>query len=147
MVLANLRTPEQASSVALPVRVERPPYRALAPNGLTPGTVCWLLRNRVTQYLVWRRSFQYSGLLGNNRRRNGTATINGIGSKWTNSGLLYVGFDGQGILNVQAGAEVTNTNSFLGEYNGVYGIATVTGTGSKWTNTGDMTVGSAGSVI
>jgi T5SS/PEP-CTERM-associated repeat protein len=37
----------------------------------------------------------------------GTATITGVGSKWTNSEALYVGYSGNGVLTITAGGLVS----------------------------------------
>ncbi len=42
------------------------------------------------------------------------ATVTGAGSKWTNSGTLYVGHSGSGELTIEAGGQVSNTNGYLG---------------------------------
>ncbi len=55
---------------------------------------------------------------------NGTATVSGAGSKWTN----HLFFVGNGNLNVENGGEVTaNFSNTSGDY-------TVTGAGSNWTS-------------
>ena len=86
-----------------------------------------------------------TGYLGYNSGSTGTATVTGTGSKWTNSGSLYVGYSGSGTLNIEAGGQVSNTNGYLGYNSGSTGTATVTGTGSKWTNSGNLYVGNSGS--
>jgi fibronectin-binding autotransporter adhesin len=86
-----------------------------------------------------------SGYLGYYPGSTGTATVTGTGSKWTNSGFLYV-LSGIAILNIEAGGLVSNTNGYLSNYSGST-TATVTGTGSKWINSGDLYVGNHGSAI
>ncbi len=77
---------------------------------------------------------------------SGVATISGAGSKWTNSGYLYVGDSGSGTLNVASGGQVNNTifESYLGYYSGASGVATIAGAGSKWTCNA-LYVGNSGS--
>jgi len=77
----------------------------------------------------------------------GAVTVTGVGSKWTNSSNLYVGYRGAGTLLVEDGGEVSNTSGYLGySITAPYAaasataIATVTGTGSKWTNTRDLSI-------
>jgi len=70
-----------------------------------------------------------------------TATVTGAGSRWTNSGNLFVGYYGRGKLNIEAGGQVSNNGCYLGYYSGSTGTVTVTGTGSTWTNTGGLYVG------
>ncbi|MBM4018781.1 MAG: PEP-CTERM sorting domain-containing protein, partial [Planctomycetes bacterium] len=54
---------------------------------------------------------------------------------------LFVGYDGNGTLNVEAEGQVRNTYCYLGFDSGSTGTATVTGAGSKWTNSGALYVG------
>ena len=51
------------------------------------------------------------GFIANEGPSSGVVTVNGSGSRWTNSSNLYVGHKGAGTLNVQSGGEVTNTNA------------------------------------
>ena len=83
----------------------------------------------------------YDGRVGCTSGSNGTATVGGIGSKWTNSGNLYVGSGGTGTLNIQNGGQVSNSYGVLGTGTGCNGTATVDGSGSKWTNSKDLYVG------
>jgi T5SS/PEP-CTERM-associated repeat protein/autotransporter-associated beta strand protein len=78
----------------------------------------------------------YVGALG-----TGTVTVNGAGSSWINSDVLYIGYgsDGNGTLNIQNGGAVRNPSGFIG-YNGI-GTVTVDGAGSSWTNSGTFYVG------
>ena len=85
------------------------------------------------------------GYLGYNSGSSGTATVTGTGSKWTNSGDLYVGNYGTGTLRIEAGGQVSNSTGYLGYNSGSSGTATVTGAGSKWTNSGSLYVGNSGS--
>jgi T5SS/PEP-CTERM-associated repeat protein len=73
-----------------------------------------------------------------------TATLTGLGSTWTNSGSLNVGFSGSGSLAVEAGACVTGVSGTLGCNSGSVGVAVVTGLGSKWTSSDYLTVGKFG---
>jgi T5SS/PEP-CTERM-associated repeat protein/autotransporter-associated beta strand protein len=72
---------------------------------------------------------------------SGTATVDGIGSKWTNSGYLFVGYDGMGTLNIQNGGQVSNTIGYLGYNPSGSCTATVDGIGSQWTSSGNLFVG------
>lgn len=76
-----------------------------------------------------------SGYLGYFAGTQGTATVSGSGSKWTNSSAIYVGYNGAGTLSVQQGAQVSNSTGYLGYNAGSQGTATVTGSGSRWVNT------------
>ena len=75
----------------------------------------------------------------------GTATITGAGSQWSSStNVLFVGGTGTGILNVEAGGEVSNTIGRIARDFGSTGTATVTGAGSKWINSNVLRVGESG---
>jgi T5SS/PEP-CTERM-associated repeat protein len=84
------------------------------------------------------------GTLGYQLGAVGTATINGLGSKWTMANSLDVGRYGTGVLNIKAGGQVNNRFSYVGRYVGSSGAATVTGAGSKWTNTTILYIGFEG---
>ncbi len=84
------------------------------------------------------------GYLGYDFGSQGTATVSGSGSKWTNRSYLYVGVGGTGTLNITDGGQVSSEYGYLGYYSGSQGTATVSGSGSKWTNSGNLKVGSCG---
>ena len=85
------------------------------------------------------------GFLGYSNGSIGTATVTGIGSKWTNSSTLDVGYSfSRGTLLIEDGGQVSNTAGYLGYNSGCIGTATVTGIGSKWTNSGTLYVGKYG---
>jgi fibronectin-binding autotransporter adhesin len=86
-----------------------------------------------------------TGIIGNAFGSNGTATVTGTASTWTNNRDLYVGNSGSGTLNIQAGGQVSNINGCIGYLSGSTGTAIVTGAGSKWTNIIDLCVGDSGS--
>ncbi|MEN9667684.1 MAG: hypothetical protein RLZZ326_4047 [Planctomycetota bacterium] len=69
---------------------------------------------------------------------SGLGTVTVSGGTWSNSGLLALGADGSGTLNVTGGS-VTNTDGFLGW--GVTGVGTATVTSGTWANSGDLNVG------
>ncbi|MES2028025.1 MAG: autotransporter outer membrane beta-barrel domain-containing protein, partial [Pseudomonadota bacterium] len=83
------------------------------------------------------------GVLGFNAGSTGTATVDGVGSAWTNSGDLYLGFNGAGTLTIRNGGAVSNGISWLGFGVGS-GTATVDGVGSSWTNSANLYVGYGG---
>jgi len=84
------------------------------------------------------------GVLGHNAGSTGTATVDGAGSSWTNSGDIYVGNFGTGTLTIRNGGAVSNGISFLGLRAGSTGTATVDGAGSSWANSGTLNVGYGG---
>jgi len=79
---------------------------------------------------------------------NNTATVTGVGSLWTNTGVMHLGFDGSGnTLTVSAGGKVATTldvriGSNAGAENNKL---TVTGTDSEFTNNATLYVGANGS--
>ncbi len=81
------------------------------------------------------------GIVGNLAGSNGTATVTGAGSKWTNAGSLVVGNFGAGKLEITNGGTVSNTTANLGARSGSSGEALVSGTGSTWATSGQLTVG------
>jgi len=79
----------------------------------------------------------FEGFLGYNAAAFGTVTVES-GGRWTNSGRLYVGNHGTGILNVTGGS-VTSGGSILGDYDG--SVGTVTVTSGTWANSDNLAVG------
>ena len=82
--------------------------------------------------------------IGNFAGSQGTVTITGAGSTWTNSSLLSVGTDGTGALTIANGGVVSDTNGFIAFATGSQGTVSVTGTGSTWTNSIALFVGRFG---
>ena len=89
----------------------------------------------------------YVGVLAGS---TGTVTVTGEGSTWSNSDL-YVGCEGAGTLNIEAGGKVIAYSDafdhgwgYVGRHAGSTGTATVTGEGSTWTNSGRLYVGDKG---
>jgi T5SS/PEP-CTERM-associated repeat protein/autotransporter-associated beta strand protein len=82
---------------------------------------------------------------------HGSVTVDaGTGSAtWTNTGDLFVGYDGVGILNITGGGSVSNVNGTIGDDESSNGTATVGGGAgiSTWTNSGRLTVGSIVTVL
>ena len=72
------------------------------------------------------------------------AIVDGIGSHWTSTEQLFVGYEGQGTLAVTAGGQVTSGTGHLGFTNAGAGTVRVSGAGSRWTNTESLYVGVAG---
>jgi len=86
------------------------------------------------------------GYIGYKKGSTGKATIEGTGSNWNNSSILYIGHRGNGTLNIKDGGAVSNKyHGRLGYYADATGEVVVTGEGSTWTNDGDLTVGWLGS--
>jgi fibronectin-binding autotransporter adhesin len=75
-----------------------------------------------------------TGYLGFAYGSDGTATVTGTNSKWTNTSS-FIGYFGSGTLNIEAGGQASSSKiSYLGYQAGSTGRMTVTGAGSKWTN-------------
>jgi len=89
-------------------------------------------------------SNSYAGILACQSGAQGTVTVTGNGSKWTNSGGLYVGDEGTGTLTITDRGEVSNSYGILGHESGSQGRATISGSGSKWTNSAQLRVGYGG---
>lgn len=88
-----------------------------------------------------------TSILGEEAGSNGTATVTGTGSKWTNTGGLNVGFRGSGTLSIEGGGQVSNSSGYVGYGVGnasATGTATVAGSGLTWTNSGCLYVGYSG---
>jgi fibronectin-binding autotransporter adhesin len=85
-----------------------------------------------------------SGYLGYHSGSTGLATVNGTGSKWTNSNHLNVGYSGSGTLIIKNGGTV-NGGGHIGYNSGSTGKVTVDGSGSTWTSSYNLYVGYSGS--
>jgi T5SS/PEP-CTERM-associated repeat protein len=89
-----------------------------------------------------------SANIANAHGSNGSVTVGGAGSTWTNSNYLLVGYAGTGSLAISNGGKVSVAANGLGTaigYNaGSSGTVTVDGVGSNWSNSGGLTVGNSG---
>ena len=75
------------------------------------------------------------GAIGNAPGSQGTVTVTGPGSTWTNTGTLVVGGLGTGTLTIQGGGVVNSgAGGSVGLAAGSTGTVTVTGPGSSWNN-------------
>ena len=80
---------------------------------------------------------------------NGTLTVDGTNSTWTNAattGLFVGGSDttargGTGTVNVTNGGQITSDHTYLGYNKDSSGTVTVSGVNSKWTMNNDSTIG------
>ena len=82
--------------------------------------------------------------MGYSSTGDGTATVTGTDSSWTNSAFFYVGRSGMGTLNVEAGGSVSGMWGYMGLNSASNGTVTVTGTDSSWTNSAGLAVGRYG---
>ncbi len=95
-----------------------------------------------------------TGQIGQFGGTTGAVTVagvdpNGTPSTWDNSSQLYVGFSGDGTLDITGGGVVTNTLGLIGEDPNSTGAVTVAGvdpngTPSTWTNSSNLFVGDRG---
>jgi len=80
----------------------------------------------------------------------GEVTVDGAGSTWDNGiwGSIYVGYEGDGVLNITNGGAVNNCYGHIGYKSGSTGEVTVDGAGSTWDNGhGYVRVGCEGSGV
>ncbi|MBL8890905.1 MAG: PEP-CTERM sorting domain-containing protein, partial [Planctomycetaceae bacterium] len=84
-----------------------------------------------------------SGYVAASASSVGLASVSGAGSRWENSGDLYIGRSGFGTLEVSNGGVVENHHGYIASHGGT-STATVTGAGSHWANAGNLSVGAAG---
>jgi T5SS/PEP-CTERM-associated repeat protein/autotransporter-associated beta strand protein len=89
------------------------------------------------------------GYVGNQVGSNGTVTVSGVGSTWSNAGNFRMGNLGTGTLNILAGGTVSVTgmdhHARIGNDVGGVGTATVDGAGSTLSSENLLLVGRAGS--
>jgi T5SS/PEP-CTERM-associated repeat protein len=81
------------------------------------------------------------GELGYMSGSSGNATIDGVGSKWTNSGDLRIGYSGSGSLTITNGGSVSFSSGYMAYSAGSSGSAIVDGVGSVWTGSKALRVG------
>ena len=72
-------------------------------------------------------------VIGWNAGANGTATVTGAGSSWTNTADLYVGNEGNGTLRIEDHGTVSSINGWVGTVTGSQGTVAVSGQNSAWT--------------
>jgi len=78
---------------------------------------------------------------------NGVVTVSGAGSQWNNSGLLEVGVNGNGTLNISAGGAVTSMVGIVGANGPSSGVVTLSGAGSSFNSSQFLDVGLGGTGI
>lgn len=85
-----------------------------------------------------------SFILGDTLDGTGTVRVTGTGSRWDNSGDLYVGYTGTGTLDVNDGAVVTSEYGAVGADPNSVGTVTVADAGSQWSVSEGLAVGGFG---
>jgi T5SS/PEP-CTERM-associated repeat protein len=77
-----------------------------------------------------------SGRIADARDSRGEVTVSGVGSIWTSSGgdydYFYVGYSGQGSLDITNGGSVNTPRAYISRYSHSTGAVTVSGAGSSW---------------
>jgi len=91
-----------------------------------------------------------NAIIGGSKDSNGTVTVDGAGSSWTDISYLIVGDSGSGALNISGGGLVSSNHGYLGDRSNGSGTMTVHGTDamdnpSTWTVAIDVYVGLMGS--
>ena len=84
------------------------------------------------------------GYIGYISGTTSTVTVGSIqtsSAEWTNSSNLYVGYDGTGVLMVQEGGHVSNSDGFIARKGGSTGTVTVEDENSSWMNSGALYIG------
>lgn len=84
------------------------------------------------------------GYVGTGLDSNGQVRIDGVGSNWTMTDNLSVGYDGYGFLNLVHGGTVNNSIGTLGVNAGSIGSALISHAGSHWNNSDALYVGYSG---
>ncbi|WP_447930163.1 autotransporter-associated beta strand repeat-containing protein [Sphingopyxis fribergensis] len=87
-----------------------------------------------------------SGWIGSNAGGQGVVNVSGVGtngvaSTWTNNADLFVGYDGNGTLNITDGGKVVSVGGQIGGNGDSLGEVLVSGAGSSWDNSGRINVG------
>jgi outer membrane autotransporter protein len=89
----------------------------------------------------------FGGFVGDLPGSQGTATVSGAGSTWTNTDTIQVGDLGTGTLTIENGGTVNSSGGgSIGLSAGSVGTVTVNGAGSTWNNSpgGGLNIGSFG---
>lgn len=84
------------------------------------------------------------GYIGISSGSTGKATVTNPNSKWTNHSKFYVGYSGDGTLDISDSGVVENTSGYVGYSSGSMGEVTVANAGSQWINSRELSVGHSG---
>lgn len=87
-----------------------------------------------------------TGWIGSSVGGQGVVNVSGVGtngvaSTWTNNADLFVGYDGNGTLNVTDGGKVVSVGGQIGGSSASLGEVFVSGAGSSWDSSGRINVG------
>ncbi|MCP4376470.1 MAG: PEP-CTERM sorting domain-containing protein [bacterium] len=80
----------------------------------------------------------------NSYSSTGEVTVSGVGSTWTSSGSLRVGYENDGTLEITDGGVVSSASGYIGYGSRSTGLVTVDGESSTWTDSGTLYVGRFG---
>jgi outer membrane autotransporter protein len=83
----------------------------------------------------------FAANIGSSAGSQGTVTVTGTDSTWTNNVGLNIGNSGTGTLTIDNGGAVSNTSANIANNTGSHGAVTVTGAGSTWTSNGKLFIG------
>ena len=75
---------------------------------------------------------------------NAIATIDGVGTHWSNSNVLFVGNQGNGTVDVTNGGTITSLYGRIGQLAGSNGVVNLQDTGSSWNVTNSTYLGGFG---
>lgn len=84
-----------------------------------------------------------NGAIGFNSGVNGNATVSGVDTRWLVSSDLYVGYEGNGFLQVDQQGYVASNRGFIGTFAGSQGAAELS-EGGQWQVQGPLLVGYLG---
>ncbi len=86
--------------------------------------------------------------IGKTRKGRGVLTVTGVGSSWSSgsqfTGNTFIGYEGDGELNVLNGATIQTGQAFVGRFglrDRLKGVANIDGAGSNWTTASTIWVG------
>lgn len=113
-------------------------------NGLTEMRIGYAGQGSVTVEAGGLVATSSGVYVGYSAGSSGVMTVRGLGSRWNNSGTLYLGRNGAAEMNVLDGARVTCTTGYIGYWTGSNAEVTVSGAGSMWTPSSILYVGSLG---
>ena len=96
--------------------------------------------------IIANSQVNFGGVLGwGSTSSNNSVLVTGSNSLWTNSGDLYVGYDGSSnSLVISNGGKVADGNGYIGHINtSSKNSVLVTGAGSLWSNSGSLMIGAS----
>ena len=82
-----------------------------------------------------------SGILGVDAGSMGNVTVSGTNSRWTQDGVLNIGWSGNGDLNIGAGGLVESQKGVIGRFAGSTGNVLISGANARWAIAEELHVG------